>query len=407
MTFKSIMLGAAAVATAATTATAADLPVAPEPVDYVQICDAYGDRFFYIPGTDICLRVRGRARTTISTENLSDDVQTAGFNNRTSDGITWTTEGFIYLDARNETEWGTLRTFIELEGNVSDNTEAFDTGNVFIQWGGLLVGYTGSQFDHYTGQVEIGVVGRQWSDTTTQQISYTMNFGDGFYATASIEDRVERDNNAPITNTVALVGGGTATLSTTTSGNRVPDFVAKLGVTQGWGAAAISGAIHQVYPAATRFAVSGVAGGEDELGWAVGGSVLFNLPMIANGGNIFFQGFYANGALSYIGYTPTTTGAVRDSNGVGGLSSGYSLSSGISIDATDTIQLNLDGSYASVDPAAGLGGDVTRWVVDGGVTWQPVNGLRFAADAGYANTDVTGGADVDDYRLGVRIRRDF
>ena len=398
MTFKSIMLGAAAVATAATTATAADLPVAPEPVDYVQICDAYGDRFFYIPGTDICLRVRGRARTTISTENLSDD-NANGFNDRQSDGYQWRTEGFIYLDARNETEFGTLRTFIELEAQITDAVEAFDAGNVFIQWGGLLVGYTGSQFDHYTGQTEIGVVGRNWSDTTTQQIAYTMSFGDGYSATVSIEDRLERDNFA-----------NTDGVATNRPGNRVPDFVAALAVNQGWGAAQLSGAIHQVYPEQTRFATLGVAGGEDELGWAVGGSVLFNLPMIAQGGNIFFQGFYSQGALSYIGFTP-----FADSNNAGDLSSGYSFSSGIAIDATDTIQLQLDGSYAHAEAGAANAvttvNDSTRWAVDGAVVWQPVSGLRFAVDAGYANTDTdnvtAADTDVSDYRFGVRIRRDF
>ena len=64
MKLKSLMLGAAAAA-AATTAQAADLPVAPEPVDYVRVCDAYGARFYYIPGTETCLRVGGRVRTQV------------------------------------------------------------------------------------------------------------------------------------------------------------------------------------------------------------------------------------------------------------------------------------------------------------------------------------------------------
>ncbi|MTH94812.1 porin, partial [Roseibium sp. RKSG952] len=50
MKLKSLMLGAAATAAAATGAQAADLPVAPEPIDYVRVCDAYGARFYYIPG---------------------------------------------------------------------------------------------------------------------------------------------------------------------------------------------------------------------------------------------------------------------------------------------------------------------------------------------------------------------
>ncbi len=58
------MLGVASAATA-TTAQAADLPVAPEPVDYVRVCDAYGSRFYHIPDTETCLRVGGRLRTQL------------------------------------------------------------------------------------------------------------------------------------------------------------------------------------------------------------------------------------------------------------------------------------------------------------------------------------------------------
>ncbi|MTI42006.1 porin, partial [Roseibium hamelinense] len=72
MNFKSLMLGAAAAA-AATTAQAADLPVAPEPVDYVRVCDAYGSRFYYIPGTETCLRVGGRVRVEYKTSNFADN----------------------------------------------------------------------------------------------------------------------------------------------------------------------------------------------------------------------------------------------------------------------------------------------------------------------------------------------
>lgn len=40
-------------------AQAADMPVKAKPVEYVKICPAFGAGFYYIPGTDICLRVGG------------------------------------------------------------------------------------------------------------------------------------------------------------------------------------------------------------------------------------------------------------------------------------------------------------------------------------------------------------
>src|SRR3954467_10420892 len=60
---KGLLLGSTAGLAAVAGAQAADLPVAKAaPVEYVRICTAYGAGFFYIPGTDTCLRVGGRAR---------------------------------------------------------------------------------------------------------------------------------------------------------------------------------------------------------------------------------------------------------------------------------------------------------------------------------------------------------
>ena len=61
MKLKSLLFGSAAVLAAGTGAQAADLPTA-EPVEYVRICDAFGTGFYYIPGTETCLKVGGRVR---------------------------------------------------------------------------------------------------------------------------------------------------------------------------------------------------------------------------------------------------------------------------------------------------------------------------------------------------------
>ncbi len=60
-TVKSLLLGTAAGFVAFTGAQAADLPMA-EPVEYVKICDTYGKGYFYIPGTDTCLKLSGYVR---------------------------------------------------------------------------------------------------------------------------------------------------------------------------------------------------------------------------------------------------------------------------------------------------------------------------------------------------------
>src|SRR5690606_20115926 len=64
MNIKSLLLGSAAALVAASGAQAADAIVAPEPeaVEYVRVCDAYGAGYFYIPGTETCLRIHGYVR---------------------------------------------------------------------------------------------------------------------------------------------------------------------------------------------------------------------------------------------------------------------------------------------------------------------------------------------------------
>ena len=58
MNFKTLLLGTAAALSVVGGAQAADLAVA-EPVDYVKVCDAYGVGYWYIPGTDTCIRIGG------------------------------------------------------------------------------------------------------------------------------------------------------------------------------------------------------------------------------------------------------------------------------------------------------------------------------------------------------------
>src|SRR6266699_6422773 len=55
---KSLLLGTAAGFVAVAGAQAADMPVKAA-VEYVKICNLYGDGFFYLPGTETCIRIGG------------------------------------------------------------------------------------------------------------------------------------------------------------------------------------------------------------------------------------------------------------------------------------------------------------------------------------------------------------
>ena len=67
MNIKSLLLGSAAALIAVSGARAADAVVVaePEPAEYVKVCDVYGAGYFYIPGTETCLRIGGYVRYDI------------------------------------------------------------------------------------------------------------------------------------------------------------------------------------------------------------------------------------------------------------------------------------------------------------------------------------------------------
>src|SRR6266436_2357688 len=63
---KSLVLGSAAALFAVGGAQAADLPVKAKAVEYVRICSLYGAGFFYIPGTDTCIKLGGYLRADVT-----------------------------------------------------------------------------------------------------------------------------------------------------------------------------------------------------------------------------------------------------------------------------------------------------------------------------------------------------
>ena len=69
---KSLILGSAAGLVAMSGAQAADLPVKAKAVEYVRICSLYGAGFYYIPGTDTCIKLGGylRVETAINTNSV-------------------------------------------------------------------------------------------------------------------------------------------------------------------------------------------------------------------------------------------------------------------------------------------------------------------------------------------------
>src|SRR3954463_13801087 len=102
MNIKSLLLGSAAAMAVVSGAQAADAIVAAEPeaVEYVRVCDAYGTGYFYIPGTETCLKINGYIRFQTNWDAGNDTDKT--------DDWDATTRGQVQFTAKSDTEYGPL-----------------------------------------------------------------------------------------------------------------------------------------------------------------------------------------------------------------------------------------------------------------------------------------------------------
>jgi hypothetical protein len=359
---KSLLLGSAAGICAVAGAQAADLPMRKAaPVEYVRVCTAHGAGFFFIPGTDTCLRVGGRARF---------EYQYTWQNSRNSSVSGYRGLGRLNIDARTSTPYGTLRAFVRFEiasrtggylksGSQERYANAFtasgqdtasqiqkyvDVDKAFVQFAGLTAGRAQSMYDFYAHDLEM-IGASMVSDTNTNLLAYTATFGGGFSATISMEDPTYR--RAPvfaqaITGTAGLAAGiapasqsgvnflsgatalgfvyntagtGSAVAVDVAQRNNMPDFIGALRYDGAWGSAQVSGAVHEirtgnVVQSIAPFAVNGgpVGGStftgrlpQSEYGWAVQGGLKLNIPQLAPGDQIWLQGAYGQGAGQYTG----------------------------------------------------------------------------------------------------------
>ena len=197
---KSLLLGSAAGLVAVSAGQAADLPVKAKPVEYVKICTLYGAGFYYMPGTDICLKIGGyvRAETTYhSNGNFAAGPTSGEVFNRTSNEFVMRARAYITADAREQTAWGTARAYVAV-GVATSDTGATVTPSIlgfnraFIQWAGITAGITQSFYDFYSSAA-VGYRAYFPSSDTGDAgwwvSAYTAQLGNGLSASISAEER--------------------------------------------------------------------------------------------------------------------------------------------------------------------------------------------------------------------------
>jgi len=185
MNIKSLLLGSAAALVAVSGAQAADAIVAaePEPLEYVRICDAFGAGYFFIPGSETCLKIGGYVRT----EGKWYDA----YNPRSTNGTYWRSLAHLTVDTATDTEYGALKTNTVLRFDWNDGG-ATTTKLIFanISLGGFTVGKLDSQYNLYTGYAG-GVINDDVvydGPYELNQLTYNYDAGNGFTAVISLED---------------------------------------------------------------------------------------------------------------------------------------------------------------------------------------------------------------------------
>jgi hypothetical protein len=342
---KSLLLGSAAGIVAVAGAQAADLPVKAKPVEYVKVCSLYGAGFFYIPGTDTCIKLGGAVRVQAEFNTGAGGVP-VGFGSNTEAGqgnfqrsltndTNFRTRIYFSVDARQQTEYGTLRSYVRF--GVQQTTPADTIGGsvywdrAFIQFAGFTVGRTVSFYDANTFADVAYNNPRTTFDSGANGVTvwaYTAQFGNGFSATLAAEDpdgRFKGVLNAAPTGSGSLISALALGTQTVTAGNGLagnaggngflyPDIVGNLRVDQAWGSAQIMAAMHDASGAYYNNASVSTGHPGNAYGWAAGAGFLINLPSFGATGNANSQP-NVDQLKANFSYTKGATGYATNGNG--------------------------------------------------------------------------------------------
>jgi Porin subfamily len=306
---RTVLLALAASAAFVLCARAADLPGAPAAeIAYARTCNIGGMAGFVIPGTDTCLKISGGVSSQFASGSLSRQyglafagspgaapvtmVETASAGARDATGFT--AQGQVNFEARDITDAGLLRAYVEIVGVSAQGFDAVASttyANVaYVQWAGLTAGRAASFFSYLGG-------GPAWSDfyspnspteAEPDMLAYTATFGSG-WATIAIQDATGAN----------IDGGLNGYGDNTYDGVRYPDIIGALRIEQAWGSGQLSAVLHN-----TR--VTGFSGDAIDLwGYGLLAGATFNLPALGTGDKVAAQGVYSHAALGYSGISNT------------------------------------------------------------------------------------------------------
>jgi hypothetical protein len=275
-----VVLGSAVACLASGGVRAADLPVKAQAVEYVRVCSLYGAGFWYIPGTDTCIKIGGflRIDTTFNASGAYGGpayLGDIGLGDRFSDLMISRSRLGLTIDTRTATEYGVVRTFAQGDftfqnfgttdpvaltappsalGGINNAFLSSVGGGyvavdyVFIQFAGFSIGKSSSAFatpwNGYPGNNTSYLIGGHDTVTGVNNIQYTAQFDHGVSASIGLDDPTQF-NRTPLYN-LALGIATTGLGVNSYEGWVYPDLVTRFRVEQAWGLFQVSGALHQV-----------------------------------------------------------------------------------------------------------------------------------------------------------------
>jgi Porin subfamily len=277
---RNFVLGTVAGLMAVGGAQAADLPVKAKAIEYVKICSQYGAGFFFIPGTDTCIKLGGYVRADVTFNGGGAHGQPAwngdaGQRNRYFDNFVDRSRFVLTVDTRTATEYGVVRTFgsakfqfTTLGGSTFNpnsingslpvaSANLLDTPgggyvaiyDLFVQFAGFTFGKSASAYaspwQGTPGNNSSFLLGGQSGDNSgTNNIQYTADFGNGVTGSIGLDDPTVWDRTNVFNLSLPL--NATLTSGNAYAGVHAPEVVGNIRVDQAWGLFQISAAAHEV-----------------------------------------------------------------------------------------------------------------------------------------------------------------
>jgi hypothetical protein len=325
----------------------------------VKVCSLYGQGYYYIPGTETCIKLGGFLRTEWDFNaggSFTPFFATNGLQTRGNDTLTNRARAVLTGDVREQTSFGTLRAYfaagwqqttndsptLSLPGTsvgtaggaatASQNNSSTYLLRAFIQWGGFTFGKTASFYDFFNSakySYETEFLYRDYAGVGVFTYGYTQQLGNGVAASIAVQDTtvfahpvldVSRTVTAGVNTFVAdnpfQVGTtGPTNSGFTNAGYLVPDIVGNIRIDQTWGGAQIAAILHDNRSSAYLNPGNGIidttAHPSDRFGFAVSGGFELNLANWgwAKGDSFSVQSQYCVGDIDSCAEPNGTRGA--------------------------------------------------------------------------------------------------